>query len=171
MIRQERVQDYAQIYDVIQKAFEKEEMSNHKEHILVDQLRHTEAFIPELALVCSEENGIIGHICYSECFIGDHPVLALAPVAVLPAKQRRGVGTQLIEASIERAKWSGFSAIIVLGDPKLYHRFGFVEASKFSIEAPFDVPSENYMVLPLYKGALVDVKGSVTYAAPFQVSK
>lgn len=167
MIRQERVQDYAQIYDLIEKAFVNEKITDHKEHILVDQLRHTEAYISELALVYSQDGEIIGHICYSECFIGDHPVLALAPVSVLPAEQGRGIGTQLIEASIERAKWSGFSAILVLGNPDIYTRFGFVQASEFGIEAPFDVPVENFMALPLYKGALVGINGTVKYAAPF----
>lgn len=167
MIRQERVQDYAQIYDVIQKAFENEKMTDHKEHILVDQLRHTEAYISELALVYAENGEILGQICYSECFIGEHPVLALAPVAVLPAHQGKGIGTQLIEASIERAKWSGFSAILVLGNPELYKRFGFVQASEFGIEAPFDAPQENYMVMPLYKGSLTGISGAVKYAAPF----
>lgn len=167
MIRQENVKDYAQIYDVIEKAFEGEKISDHKEHLLVNQLRLTDAYIPELALVFSENGEIIGHIFYSECFIGDHPILALAPVSVLPTKQGRGIGTQLIEASIERAKWSGFSAIVVLGDGNYYRRFGFEKASDFGIKAPFEVPEENYLIMPLYKGSLSGIEGTVKYAAPF----
>lgn len=169
MIRQEKVKDYAQIFDVIREAFESEKSSNHKEHLLVDQIRLTDAYIPELALVYTEDEEVVGHVFYSECFIGDHPALALAPVAVLPEHQGKGIGTQLIEASLERAKWSGFSAIIVLGDPAFYRQYGFEEASQHGITAPINVASENYLVLPLYKGALTDVTGTVSYAAPFYV--
>lgn len=169
MIRQEKVKDYAQIDDVIRKAFEPEKLSNHKEHLLVNQIRLTDAYIPELALVYSEDGEITGHIFYSECFIGEHPVLTLAPVAVLPEEQGKGIGTQLVEASLERAKWSGFSAIIVVGDPKFYGQFDFEEASKYGIIAPNNIPSENYLVLPLYKGALTGITGTVKYADPFYV--
>lgn len=169
MIRQENVKDYAQIYDVIEKAFEGEKMTDHKENLLVNQLRLTDAYIPELALVFSENGEIIGHIFYSECFIGDHPILALAPVSVLPAKQGKGIGTQLIEASLERAKWSGFSAIVVLGDGDYYRRFGFEKASDYGIKAPFEVPEENYLIMPLYKGSLSGIEGTVKYAPPFYI--
>ncbi|MBQ0139188.1 MAG: N-acetyltransferase [Kurthia sp.] len=169
MIRQEKVKDYAQIFDVIRAAFESDKLSNHKEHLLVDQVRLTDAYIPELALVYSEDGEIIGHIFYSECFIGDHPVLALAPVAVLPEHQGKGIGTQLVEASLERAKWSGFSAIVVIGDPAFYRPYGFEEASDYNITAPIHVPKENYLVLPLYKGALTGISGTVKYAEPFYV--
>lgn len=167
MIRQERVADYSQIFEVIEKAFENESMSNHKEHILVDQLRHTDAYIPELALVYTDHGEVLGHVFYSECFIGDHPILALAPISVTPEEQGKGIGRQLIDASIERAKWSGFSAIVVLGEPKLYEKFGFKQAAEFNIKAPFDVPSENYMIMELYKGSLQGIEGTVKYAVPF----
>lgn len=169
MIRQEKVKDYAQIYEVIQKAFEEVKLSDHKEHLLVDQLRLTDAYIPELALVYAEENEVIGHIFYSEAFIGEHPVLVLAPVCVLPEHQGKGIGTQLVEASLERSKWSGFSAVVVLGDPVFYRQFDFEQASDYKIQVPANIPLENYLVLPLYKGALTGIEGVVTYAAPFHV--
>ncbi len=168
MIRQEKASQFEQIASVIEKAFANEEMSDHKEHLLVGKLRQDPAYIPELALVYLENNEVIGHIFYSEAFIGDHPVLALAPVSVSPEHQGKGIGTQLIEASLERAKWSGFSAIVLLGHAQFYPRFGFEKASQYNISAPFDVPDENFMVLPLYKGSLQGIEGTVQYAPPFR---
>ncbi|GEK35025.1 GNAT family N-acetyltransferase [Kurthia sibirica] len=167
MIRQERASDYNEIHEVIKEAFKTVENSDHREPILVDKLRQTDAYMKELALVYIEDNKIVGHICYSECFIGEHPVLALAPVSVLPAYQNKGIGTALIEASLERAKWSGFSAVIVVGHADYYPRFGFQQVDTTAISLPFEVPAENFMILPLYKGSLTDVMGEVVYAAPF----
>lgn len=166
MIRKEK-KDAEQISGLLQRAFQTDPHSNQKEHELVEKLRVTDAYIDDLALVYVEQDKIIGFIMYTECFIGDFLVLALGPLAVLPEKQGQGIGTQLMEASIERAKWSGFAAVVVLGHADYYARFGFERADQYGIQAPFDVPLENYRVLPLYKGALTDISGVVTYAQPF----
>lgn len=167
MIRKEKKQDTEQIRVLLQQAFQTEPHSNQKEHELVGKLRLTDAYIEDLALVYVEQDQVVGFITYTECFIGDFPILALGPIAVLPEKQGQGIGTQLMEASLERAKWSGFAAVVVLGHADYYARFGFERANLYGIQAPFDVPLENYRVLPLYKGALTDVSGVVTYAQPF----
>lgn len=167
MIRKEKKQDAEQISVLLQRAFQTEPHSNQKEHELVEKLRVTDAYIDDLALVYVEQDKIIGFIMYTECFIGDFPVLALGPLAVLPEKQGQGIDTQLMEASIERAKWSGFAAVVVLGHADYYARFGFERADQYGIQAPFDVPLENYRVLPLYKGALTDISGVLTCAQPF----
>ena len=73
-------------------------------------------------------------------------VLALAPVAVLPEYQNRGIGSLLIKTGLAIAKEIQALMVIVLGDPKFYNRFGFEPAIDCNIQSPFDVPDEYFMV-------------------------
>ncbi|WP_262429174.1 GNAT family N-acetyltransferase [Paratissierella segnis] len=93
--------------------------------------------------------------------------MALAPVSVLPEYQDRGIGTNLINKSINIAKKLGYKSVIVLGHENYYPRFGFKPASKWGIKAPFDVPDESFMALELNDGSLDGVTGTVVYAKEF----
>jgi predicted N-acetyltransferase YhbS len=87
-IRQESESDYKAVFDLIEKAFESEQMSDHKEQFLVEQLRESNAFVPELSMVAEIENKIAGHILLTKLKIkndqNEFDSLALAPVSVLP---------------------------------------------------------------------------------------
>ena len=78
-----------------------------------------------------------------------HEVLALAPMAVLPERQRAGVGSRLIKAALRRAAETGFPLVVVLGHPAYYPRFGFEPAAGYGVRAPWEVPPEAWMVHPL----------------------
>ncbi|WP_453993783.1 GNAT family N-acetyltransferase [Bacillus nitroreducens] len=171
-IRQEIPKDYHVTEEVIRKAFLNEEFSDKKEHYLVKRIRKSNAFIPELSLVAvNQKEDIVGNILLSKIQIvdGDQSVesLALAPVSVIAEYQRLGIGSQLIEAALERAKELGYQSVIVLGHKDYYPRFGFKQANLWNIRAPFDVPNEVFMAIELFEGSLKNVQGIVKYSEAF----
>ncbi|MCE7041379.1 GNAT family N-acetyltransferase [Dyadobacter sp. CY312] len=97
----------------------------------------------------------------------DFSSLALAPVAVLPEFQGKGIGGMLIQAAHKRAKDLGYQSIILLGHEEYYPRFGYRVADEFGISLPFDVPRENCMAIELQPNALKGVHGQVVYAKEF----
>ncbi len=138
---------------------------------LVDALRESPAFIPELSLVAVESSEIVGHILFTRLRVmddsRDHPALALAPMAVLPAWQNRGIGSTLVRLGLEEARRLGHRVVIVLGHPGYYPRFGFQPAGPLGIRSPFAAPSEAFLVLGLEPGALEGLRGQVEYPPEF----
>lgn len=103
-IRTETKEDFKEVFDLIRNAFENEEYSDHQEHYLVQCLRSSEAFVPELSLVAEVENQLVGYVLLTKINIVDgdgnsYTSLVLAPVAVLRAFQRKGIGGKLIDAA------------------------------------------------------------------------
>ena len=134
---------------------------------LVELLRASDAYVPDLALVGEADGEIVGHILFSRVQIGDRPALALAPMAVAPARQRMGLGTALARAGLARAAARPEEAVVVLGHPGYYPRFGFVPASRLGIEPPWpNIPDDAFLALPLpgYTGAC---RGVVVYPPAF----
>ena len=159
IIEQECEKDYEFIAEMLQASFKSDE-----EMMLVNQLRGTSEYIPELSLVAKYNNKIIGHCMLTKVTINNHQgYLALAPVAVHPDFQGKSVGSQLIKESISRAK--EYKGIVLLGHQDYYPRFGFVKASNYGIKCPFKVPDENYMYLELNESE----SGTVQYSEAFGV--
>lgn len=98
-VRQETKKDYEEVYNVVKTAFEKAEHSDGNEQDLVVALRKSNSFIPELSLIAVSENKIIGYILFTKIKIEDNTELALAPLAVLPEYQRKGVGDIFLQAN------------------------------------------------------------------------
>ncbi|WP_155590931.1 GNAT family N-acetyltransferase [Lysinibacillus cavernae] len=171
MIRQELTADYQTTEAVVKSAFLNEPFSDKKEHLLVQRIRQTDAFIPELSLVAIFQDKLVGHILLSKIHImdGDKAVesLALAPVSVVPSHQKFGIGSQLIRAALKKAQELGYHSVILLGHKDYYPKFGFQPASKWHIRAPFDVPDEVFMAIELSENALANVQGVVQYSEAF----
>ena len=152
MIRPERPEDYEQIDELITRSF-KVNGKTPPEVELVNNLRHSANYIPELCLVSEVEGQLVGHIFYSKLEIENNPkhqrFVALAPVCVLPEQQKRGIGSALIRKSIEIAVNLNYSAIVVVGHESYYPKFGFEPLNKYAIKIPFDVPPQNAMILRL----------------------
>lgn len=166
-IRPERSADHAAVRAVNDAAF-----GQPAEGGLVEALRRSPVFIPELSLVAEAEDGaIVGHVLFTRLKVVEqavtHAALALAPMAVLPAWQRRGVGSALVRRGLADARDLGHSVVVVLGHPEYYPRFGFLRASRFDIRPPFDAPDEAFLVLALRPGALDPVRGVVEYPPEF----
>lgn len=169
VIRQETKADYETVYSVVQQAFESAEHADGNEQDLVENLRKSDAFVPELSLVAVLDDKIIGYILFTKARIGEETVLALAPLAVLPAYQGKGIGTALIREGHKVAGKLGYGYSVVLGSETYYPKFGYVPASRFGIKAPFDAPDENFMAYKLNenKGA---VSGTMEYAREFGIA-
>jgi len=165
-IRQEMASDFQAIYELVRASFAEASQSDGKEQDLVNMLRLGDTYMPELALIAQVGDEIVGYIMFTEIMIGTHTELALAPLAVAPVYQRRGVGSQLIEAGHSRAGQLGYHCSVVLGSERYYPRFGYVQASAYDIHAPFVVPKENFMVYILQK-QVPEIKGIVTYPPVF----
>ncbi|MEW9096102.1 MAG: N-acetyltransferase [Clostridiaceae bacterium] len=171
IIRQETERDYKISEHIIEKAFEDADYSDHKEQFLVERLRKSDVFVPELSLVAELDGEIVGHIMLTKLLIKndeeEYESLALAPVSVLPQHRNKSIGSKLIIESLKIAKELQFKSVIVLGHDEYYPRFGFKPADIWDIKPPFDVPKESFMALELEGGSLVNVSGVVVYPKEF----
>lgn len=168
IIRKELPIDYKTVYSVIKSAFENAEHSDGNEQDLVNALRTSTAFIPELSLVAEINKKIVGHIMFTEIQIMNSIELALAPLSVLPEYQRKGIGTALITEGHKIAKDLGYNYSVVLGSEKYYPKNGYLPAGKFGIKPPFEVPSENFMIYKIREDA-PKISGVVKYAKEFSI--
>jgi predicted N-acetyltransferase YhbS len=170
-IRPETPADYARVFEITEAAFRDLPISDHTEQHLVNRLRTSTAFIPELSLVAELDGEVVGHILFTRAaIVGPDRTwesLTLAPVSVAPPYQRHGIGGQLIRAGIEIACELGFDNINLVGHAEYYPRFGFVRASLYGVRCAFDVPDDVSMLLELKPGALDGVSGMIRYAPEF----
>ena len=165
-IRHETPADVAAVREVNRLAFERP-----NEASLVDAIRASDAFLPDLSLVADDGGRVVGHVLFTRIGIRTDgelvPALALAPIAVHPERQREGIGTQLIRRGLDEAQRQGERIVIVVGHPDYYPRFGFVPARARGLEIPFPVPDGVFLVRELVPGALDGLRGTVEYPAPF----
>ena len=166
-IRQETEKDYPQVFKLVEEAFRDMEESDHREQFLVERLRHSPAFVPELSLVADEDGGVVGYGLMTRVSIRsgilDAESLALAPVAVRPDRQSMGIGSALIRELHARAARLGYKSAVVLGHEGFYPRFGYRKASDYGIAFPFEVPSECCMAVELVAGGLRDILSGSFY--------
>ena len=133
---------------------------------MVEALRKTVDYNSKLSLVAETKDTIVGHILFYPIKIKNKKqwtVLSLAPMAVLPQYQKKGIGSKLIKRGIRLAEEHGYEAVIVVGHPKYYPRFGFKPASNWRIQLPFDVPNEAFLALELKENALTNCIGIINY--------
>lgn len=168
MIRQEICDDYEAVYALIKQAFDGAEHADGNEQDLVNALRESKSFVPELSLVAVIDGEIAGHILFTEAWVEKQAVLALAPLSVLPKYQRQGVGIALIQKGHELARRLGYGYSVVLGSEEYYPKAGYDSASRFGIKAPFDVPDKNFMACKLNENA-APVSGIMKYADEFGI--
>jgi putative acetyltransferase len=138
---------------------------------LIEDLRS--AGLAAVELVACDGAVIAGHILFSDLDVtmDERAVraLALAPVAVLPARQRQGIGGALVRDGLARARQSNWQAVILLGHPEYYPRFGFSAALARKLQSPFS--GEAFMALELAPEALAGDKGRVVYPAAFGLDR
>jgi putative acetyltransferase len=174
-LRSEQPEDAAAIREIQWLAF-----GRPAEADIVDSIRAADAAV--LSMVAVELEGarsigdaatsLIGHVLYTRVTVaGEHgeevSLLGLAPVAVLPSHQGRGVGTMLIEASLEQLRAEGCLAVVVVGDPRYYPRFGFLPGGRWGLRWEADAPDDVFMVVELVPGALAGIHGTVRFRPEF----
>jgi putative acetyltransferase len=101
--------------------------------------------VPELSLVAEEDGEIVAHIMLSYVALDGRSVLQLAPMAVVPDHQSRGIGAALVRSALERADALGEPLVLVVGHAGYYPRFGFEPARALGIEPPEPFPDEDWM--------------------------
>jgi len=171
-IRPETPQDYSSVELLTWHAFldfiatdePKRQAHDVDEHLLVRNMRGSPSFVPELAYVAELDGELVGNIMYTLSKVvgepGDeHTVLTIGPVSVLPRYQSKGIGTTLMEYTIDRAIELGYRAIILYGHPEYYPRFGFKNAEIYGITTPEGANLDPFMALELYDGALNGITG------------
>jgi putative acetyltransferase len=167
MIRPEQSHERGLICTLLRDAF-----GGDTEASIVASLRASDAFVPELALVAVQDNVVVGHIMITRLtFVGDGGDMIatslLAPLAVAPARQNRGLGSALTRAALERARRSGFESMILVGHPTYYPRFGFKPASKWGIRYATTIPDDVFMAIELAPDALSNASGIVILPPAF----
>ncbi len=166
LIRPEEQRDWAAVHAVNVSAFE-----TPAEADLVDALR--EQAQPLVSLIAEDTGATAGHIMFSPVSLSDHPalkIMGLAPMAVAPEHQRKGIGSALVRAGLEQCSKLGFGAVCVLGHPAYYPRFGFSPAARFGIGCEYEVPEDVFMVVELQAGFLRGASGNVKYHAAFRTA-
>ncbi|NMM47544.1 GNAT family N-acetyltransferase [Marinigracilibium pacificum] len=170
-IRPESQSDYECVTQVISKAFKNVPESDHNEEYLVERLRMTSNYIPDLALVAEYKNQVIGFILLIKIsIITDNEIfeaLAMAPVCVLPKYQNKGIGGQLIKEAHIRALKKGFNSIVLIGHEDYYPRFGYKQMSEFNLKTTFNIPPQYCMAIELIPNSLSNISGTVAYPKAF----
>jgi len=162
LIREETPDDVESIRQVNRAAFGAEAEAH-----LVDRLRSEGLVITSLVAV--EDGRIVGHILFSELPVetkdGLLRVAALAPMAVLPEFQLRGIGSALVGHGLAACRERGQVGVLVVGHPAYYPRFGFSAAAAKKLLSPFS--GDAWMALEFVPGALAGVAGTVRYPEAF----
>ena len=167
MIRREEPRDADAVRRVNELAFGERTEAN-----LVREL--TAASASTLSLVAEKDGYVVGHILFSPVTIetpaGQVTAIGLAPMAVLPDQQRKGIGTRLVQEGLAELRRLGHEVVVVVGHPDYYPRFGFKRASQFGLRTEIDCPDEAFMAIELRPGALAGRGGMVRYRPDFVAS-
>jgi len=162
-IRPEQPSDWSAVARVNRSAF-----GSPFEAELVDSLRKRAA--PLVSLVAELEGVVIGHILFTPVSLMGHAglnLMGLGPMAVAPEHQREGIGSLLVRAGLEHCRAMGVGAVVVLGHPQYYPRFGFRPAARQGIHCQYDAPVEAFMLLELLPGYLGGTSGTIQYHPAF----
>lgn len=168
LIREERAEDVRAIREINERAF-----GQTAEADIVDALR--EAPGERVSMVAESDGAVIGYILFSPAVIEskEGPVrgMGLAPMAVLPEHQRRGIGSEMVNRGLNYLRERFCPFVVVLGHPEYYPRFGFERASKYGIRPQWeDIPDEAFMVLFLDPAAMAGVSGTAYYRDEFNTA-
>lgn len=161
----ETIGDIDRVWEINVAAFETSAEAN-----LVNALR--ESCAPYISLVAEVAGELVGHILFTPVELAgdgsDLKLMGLAPMAVVPEYQNKGIGSQLVKEGLELCQKDGYDAVFVLGHPSYYPRFGFVPSIRYGIMSEYEVPSEAFMALKLKKNSLKGRSGVIKYNIAFE---
>ena len=159
-IRDERPSDIASIRRVNARAFGRDQEAN-----IVDALRANGAVLLSVIAVAADD--VVGHVMYSPVTIGPVTGAGLGPMAVVPERQRQGIGSDLVTTSLHRLRNAACPFVVVVGHPAFYPRFGFRPASAYGVSCEWPVPDEAFMVNILDALHVPALKGLARYRPEF----
>lgn len=139
-LREERPADRAEALEVERLAF-----GSDAEPAIVEAVRDLDG---SFGLVAVDATGrIVGHVQLSRAWIGGAPVVSLGPIGVRPEVQRQGIGGALVRAALDAARERDEIAVILLGSPRYYPRFGFRPVSERGLRNPYTGTQEDGFVV------------------------
>jgi len=163
-IRTERPEDVQALREVLLQAF-----GGPEEADVVDALRRDCAGM--LSLVAVRDGRIVGHVLFSPATLEDRnrtvEGMGLAPLAVLPEYQKKGIGSALVRAGLAQLQSTPCPFVIVLGHPEYYRRFDFEPASRYGIASEWDVPDEAFMIRIFDEVVMQGISGVARYRPEF----
>ncbi len=166
IIRKEYYRDWEAIRHLYEQAFHQSTEAD-----IVDALRAADKMT--LSLVAESDRAVVGHILFSPATVDgrDTAIAALGPIAVIPRMQQHEIGTLLIRSGMNICRELGIKALVVLGPPDYYLRFGFQQASSVGLTSSWkNVPDQAFMAIELEPGALAGCTGTVRYAPEFNLA-
>ncbi len=174
-LRLEEIKDYEVVENLTREAFWDVYKPGCDEHLILKQLRESEGFVKELDYLAIDGDKIVGNIVYTKVTVenstANNEVLCMGPIGVLPEYKGKGIGSMLMKHTIELARAMGFKGIILYGDPKFYHRFGFVNAEKYGLQTSWGANFEEFMALELSEGSLKGMSGKCFEDKAFAVDE
>jgi predicted N-acetyltransferase YhbS len=175
VIKPETPDDYKEAENMTREAFWDVYRPGCNEHLVLHNLRNSPAFVTELDLIAVEGDKIVGNIVYSRAKVIDEQgresvILCMGPFAVLPDYQKKGIGSELLKRSVERARELGYKAVIIFGEPDYYHKFGFKNAAEYGIKTAEGENLEPFMALELQENGLKGISGRFYYDAAYNPS-
>jgi putative acetyltransferase len=174
IIRNENANDYRIVEELTREAFWNIHTPGCDEHFILHNLRNSKDFIPELTFIAQNAEKIVGHVAYSHGIVRDesgaeNEIISFGPLSVLPNYQKQGVGSTLVNHTINLARAKGYSAICIYGDPRYYSRFGFRCAEKYEIKTADNKFAVALQVLELKAGALRSISGKFIESHAFEI--
>jgi len=162
IIRKEKPKDITNIHHINSIAFETKAEAD-----LVDRLR--DSGIPIISLVAEIDDKLVGHILLTPMTSdnSDIKIAGLAPMAVLPEYQNKGIGSALVEKGLEECADKKYKAVAVLGHPNYYPKFGFIPSTRFDLISEYHVPKEVFMLKELVSNSLSKIRGVIKYHEEF----
>lgn len=175
VIRNERNDELKIIENATREAFWNVYKPGCDEHLMVHQLHDSKKFLKELAFVAESDGHIVGNIICSKAIIRNdkeqHEIVAIGPIGVIPEYQKKGIGSLLMKQAIDRARDMGFAGIVLYGDPKYYHRFGFVSADNYAVTTGEGTNFDAFMILELDHGKMKGITGRCFEDQAFEIKE
>lgn len=163
IIREEREYEWFETEYMTKRVFWNLHVPGCDEHYLVHTLRSNDDYIPELSRVAEFDGKIVGTIMYSKSYVIDGDkrtdVITFGPLCIDPEFQKRGIGGELLEKTMQMARVQGYRAIIIFGEPEYYPRHGFKPCANFNITTKDGKNFDAFMGIELVHGGLDGIKG------------
>ena len=175
MIRNETEKDYRVVEEITREAFWNLYCPGCNEHYLVHTMRNHADFLKELDFVAEYDGKIVGNIMYTKTWLIDEAgreteIVSFGPVSVLPAYQRKGIGSALITHTRNIAMQNGARAIVILGDPHNYCKLGFKSSKDLNISDMNGNYPHGMLALELEEGALAGHNWKYRYSDVYEIS-
>jgi putative acetyltransferase len=160
IVRAETPDDHADIRRIIDEAFGDKDTGD-----IVDAIRASDRFVPDLSLVAVSEGQSLGHVIssYVDLVPGSRRVLQVGPLAVVPSHQRQGIGTALMRETIRLADERGEPLLLIEGSPEYYGRFGFTRTDEQGIEMPPESRAPQFFMLRRLDAYDSSLRGRAVY--------